>query len=95
MLLRGGAVWRSLFLALPVSLSSTQFTVLKSFVGTSAGAVVGACLANGITPEELILANLGHKQATIPGMGADEIISKDASVDELLAAIRVLLRGRG
>lgn len=28
-------------------------------------------------------------------MGADELISKDASIDEILTAIRVLLRGRG
>ena len=34
-------------------------------------------------------------RAWVLSMGADEIISKDASLDELLAAIRVLLRGRG
>ena len=47
------------------------------YVGTSAGAVVAACLANGITPEELILANLGHPSATIPAIGADEIMQPD------------------
>jgi NTE family protein len=47
------------------------------YVGTSAGAVIGACLANGISPEELILANLGHDQATIPGIGADEVMLPD------------------
>ena len=47
------------------------------YVGTSAGAVVAACLANGITPEELILANLGHPTATLPSIGADEIMSPD------------------
>lgn len=47
------------------------------YVGTSAGAVVAACLANGITPEELILANLGHESATIPAIGADEIMQPD------------------
>lgn len=47
------------------------------YVGTSAGAVVGSCLANGITPEELILANLGHEQATIPGIGADDVMVPD------------------
>src|SRR5687768_10658166 len=36
------------------------------YVGTSAGSVVAACLANGITPEELILANLDHKSSTFP-----------------------------
>ena len=29
----------------------------------------------------------------VRSMGADEMISKDASIDEILAAIRVLLRG--
>lgn len=47
------------------------------FVGTSSGAVVAACLANGITPEELILANLNEKDATIPAIGADEIMLPD------------------
>lgn len=47
------------------------------YVGTSAGSVIAACLANGITPEELILANLDHESATIPGIGADEIMQPD------------------
>jgi NTE family protein len=47
------------------------------YVGTSAGSVVAACLANGITPEDLILANLGHKQASIPAIGADEVMQPD------------------
>jgi DNA-binding NarL/FixJ family response regulator len=34
-------------------------------------------------------------RAWVRSMGADERISKDASVDEMLAAIRVLLGGRG
>jgi NTE family protein len=47
------------------------------YVGTSAGSVIATCLANGITPEELILANLDHAAATIPGIGADEIMQPD------------------
>ena len=47
------------------------------YVGTSAGSAVAACLANGISPEELILANLDHEGATIPGIGADEIMMPD------------------
>ena len=47
------------------------------YVGTSAGSVLAACLANGISPEELILANLDHQSATIPGIGADEIMQPD------------------
>jgi predicted acylesterase/phospholipase RssA len=47
------------------------------FVGTSSGAVIAACLANGITAEELVLANLDHENATIPAIGADEIMLPD------------------
>jgi len=47
------------------------------YVGTSAGSVVAACLANGISPEELILANLGHPSATIPAIGPDEVMRPD------------------
>lgn len=32
-------------------------------------------------------------RAWVRSMGADEIVSKDASLDEILAAIRILLRG--
>jgi NTE family protein len=47
------------------------------YVGTSAGAVIAACLANGITPAELIRANRGDGDAPFPGMGADEIMAPD------------------
>jgi NTE family protein len=47
------------------------------YVGTSAGSVIATCLANGITPEELILANLDHQAATMPGIGADELMRPD------------------
>jgi NTE family protein len=47
------------------------------YVGTSAGAVIAACLSNGITPEELILANIEHKRATMPGIGPDEVMRPD------------------
>lgn len=47
------------------------------YVGTSAGAFVAACLANGITAEELTLANLGHHHATLPSIGANEIMMPD------------------
>ena len=47
------------------------------YVGTSAGSVIAACLANGITPEDLMLANLGHPSASVPAIGADEIMLPD------------------
>jgi predicted acylesterase/phospholipase RssA len=43
------------------------------FVGTSAGAVVASCLANGITPEQLIRAQLG-RGGGIPEIGPDDIL---------------------
>ena len=44
------------------------------YVGTSAGAIIGACLANGITPEQLIRAQLGIGDDDIPEIGPDEIL---------------------
>jgi NTE family protein len=47
------------------------------YVGTSAGAVIAACLANGVTPEELVLANTAHRPTSIPPIGPDEIMPPD------------------
>lgn len=47
------------------------------YVGTSAGSVIAACLANRITPEDLMLANLGHESASIPAIDAREIMTTD------------------
>jgi DNA-binding NarL/FixJ family response regulator len=41
----------------------------------------------------LTVAGGGDLYAWVRSMGADEMISKDASVDEILAAVRLLLRG--
>lgn len=57
------------------------------YVGTSGGSVIAACLANGITPEDMMLANLGHESASIPAIGADEILEPDR-----LGLIRSLVR---
>jgi DNA-binding NarL/FixJ family response regulator len=43
----------------------------------------------------LTIAQGPDLRAWVRSMGADEMISKDASVDEILSAVRVLLRGRG
>lgn len=45
------------------------------YVGTSAGAMVASCLANGISSEDLILANIGYERPSVPKIGADEIMS--------------------
>lgn len=47
------------------------------YVGTSAGAVVAACLANGISPQDLVLANLDRPGAPFPGIGANEVMLPD------------------
>ena len=44
------------------------------YVGTSAGAVVASCLSNGITPEQLIRAQLGTGTGEIPEIGPDDIL---------------------
>lgn len=44
------------------------------FVGTSAGAFVCACLANGITPEDLARSQLGRGPAHVPRMRYVEIL---------------------
>ncbi|MGH2786799.1 MAG: patatin-like phospholipase family protein [Actinomycetota bacterium] len=55
-------------------LRTTEFDL---YIGTSAGAVIAACLANGIPAAELIRANLNHGSAAFPGIGADEIMRPD------------------
>ena len=49
----------------------------------------------GVPVLVLTVARGPDLRAWVLSMGADEMISKDASVDEILTAIRVLLRGRG
>ena len=47
----------------------------------------------GVPVLVLTVAQGPDLRAWVRSMGADEMISKDASVEEILAAIRVLLRG--
>lgn len=49
------------------------------YVGTSAGSVIASCLANGITPEDLTLANLGDERATVRAIEPEEIMMPDRS----------------
>jgi two-component system response regulator DevR len=48
---------------------------------------------SGVPVLVLTVAQGPDLRAWVHTMGADEMISKDASVEEILAAIRVLLRG--
>jgi predicted acylesterase/phospholipase RssA len=57
--------------AMSASASVNDFDL---YVGTSAGAVIASCLANGITPEDLILANLDDERSSLPRIDADEIM---------------------
>lgn len=47
------------------------------YVGTSAGAVLSAFLANGLTPEELIVSNLDDDAGLLPRFRANEIMMPD------------------
>ena len=49
----------------------------------------------GVPVLVLTVAHGPDLRAWVRSMGADEMISKDASVEEILAAVRVLLVGRG
>ena len=48
----------------------------------------------GVPVLVLTVAQGPDLRAWVRSMGADEMISKDASVEEILAAVRVLLVGR-
>ncbi len=48
---------------------------------------------SGVPVLVLTVAQGPDLRAWVRSMGADEMISKDASVEEILAAIRILLRG--
>jgi predicted acylesterase/phospholipase RssA len=65
-----GAVWEiGALRALDEALDGIEFTMLDSYVGVSAGAVLAACLANGISSEEMvhgILATHGAVQPFTP-----------------------------
>lgn len=68
--------------------------LLPDGIGTE---LIGDLRADGSGVPVLVLtvAQGPDLRAWVRSMGADEMISKDASVDEILAAIRVLLRGGG
>ena len=66
--------------------------LLPDGVGTE---LIGDLRANGPEVPVLVLtvAQGPDLYSWVRSMGADEMISKDASVDEILTAIRLLLRG--
>ncbi len=46
-----------------------------------------------LLPDGIGTELIGDLRAWMRSMSADEMVSKDASIEEMLAAIRVLLRG--
>ena len=56
----GGVYEIGALCALQESLDGVEFTTLGQYVGVSAGAVVAACLANGITPRQQARAIVSH-----------------------------------
>ena len=72
----GAAYHLGVLNALDALSEDTSVNDFDLYVGTSAGAVIGAALANGITPEQLIRGNLGQDSA-LPRIGADEILRLD------------------
>ncbi|HET9013083.1 MAG TPA: patatin-like phospholipase family protein [Gemmatimonadaceae bacterium] len=52
--------------ALDEALEGLDFETLDSYVGVSAGAFVAACLANGITPTQLVRMLFRHEPGEIP-----------------------------
>jgi predicted acylesterase/phospholipase RssA len=60
--------------AMSESASVNDFDI---YVGTSAGSVIASCLANRITPEDLMLANLGHELASVEAIDASDIMAPD------------------
>jgi DNA-binding NarL/FixJ family response regulator len=68
--------------------------LLPDGIGTE---IIGDLRADGSEIPVLVLtvARGPDLRAWVRSMGADEMVSKDASVDEILAAIRILLVGRG
>ena len=68
--------------------------LLPDGIGTE---IIGDLRADGseIPVLGLTVARGPDLRAWVRSMGADEMISKDASVEEIFAAVRVLLMGRG
>lgn len=70
----GAAFHIGALLALDDALSGFRAVDFDLFVGTSAGAFIAACLANGITPEEIARSQLGRETAEVPGIKHIEIL---------------------
>lgn len=70
----GAAYEVGALLALDDALANSEVTDFDVFVGTSAGAFLSACLANGITPENFARAQIGRGPVDVPGISQQEIL---------------------
>lgn len=75
----GAAYHLGVLTAMNAMSSHASVNDFDMYVGTSAGSVIAACLANGITPEDLMLANLGHESASVKAIDASDIMTPDRS----------------
>lgn len=70
----GAAFEMGALLALDDALVGFKATDFDIFVGTSAGAFITACLANGITPEAFARSQLGSGPSDVPGLDRKQIM---------------------
>lgn len=79
LILGGGGIAGASFeigalLALDYALQDASVTDFDIYVGTSAGSFIGACLVNGITPEDFARSQIGRGPADVPSIRQEEIL---------------------
>src|SRR5918992_6374540 len=79
LVLGGGGIAGAAFevgamLALNDALTDFKVNDFHMYVGTSAGAFLSACLANGITPETFARSQLGTGPSDVPGISRRQIL---------------------
>lgn len=100
----GASFHTGTLLALNDVLSDFHATDFDMYVGTSAGAFLCACLANGITPEQLAKSQIGQEPPTVPAIRRKQILKPvpgrlargaTASVGAIKSTARQVVRNRG
>lgn len=100
----GASFHTGALLALNDAMSGFRVTDFDMFIGTSAGAFMGACLANGITPEELARSQVGDEPFDVPAIRRKEILKPipgrlgrgaSASVGAIRSTARQVVKNKG
>lgn len=100
----GASFHTGALLALNDAMSEFRVTDFDMFVGTSAGAFMCACLANGITPEDLARSQIGDEPLGVPAIRRKEILKPipgrlgrgaSASVGAIRSTARQVVRNKG